>query len=118
MSNATRVARYRARHPERVRAGRLKHLAANPGYSTDKVRAYRTANLEKYAYSNHKSGAKQRGIEFLFTFVEWVTWWGIDFAHRGQGSNELCMARIGDVGPYHPDNVKKITTKENFEERP
>jgi hypothetical protein len=73
-------------------------------------------NQFKQKYYTQKCGAKCRGIEWHFTFDSWIEWWGEDFANRGNKSGQLVMARRGDVGPYHPDNVYKITCNENHSE--
>lgn len=68
-------------------------------------------------YDNAKWCAKERGIDWKFTYDTWIEWWGEDFALRGCRSNQLVMARNGDTGPYHPDNVHKVTARENHKER-
>lgn len=70
----------------------------------------------KQKYYTQKSGAKARNIEWQFTFEAWVEWWGNDIANRGNRSGQLVMARKGDTGPYHPDNVYKITANANHSE--
>jgi hypothetical protein len=72
--------------------------------------------LKRSRFWQQKGGAKKRGIEWHFTFEEWVEWWGEDFERRGSGKGKLVMARFGDTGPYHPDNVRKITHGENISE--
>lgn len=64
-------------------------------------------------YHAHKSRATRRGIEFLFTFKEWKTMWDNSGKIRGRASDEYCMARYNDVGPYSVDNVSIITNREN-----
>lgn len=64
-------------------------------------------------FVDQRNAAKQRGIEFLFTFEQWLEWWGLDLVNRGTKRDELCMARLGDIGPYHPDNCIKLTNFEN-----
>ena len=64
-------------------------------------------------YSDQMFKAKQRGIDWHFTYDEWVKWWGDDITNRGIGSNDLQMCRKNDTGPYHPNNVYKATTKQN-----
>ena len=100
---------WRADHAKQVRDARLRFNKAHPTYWQDR----RQANPIQAKYDNAKSCATRRGIPFLFTFVEWVAWWGDDIARRGRGSNDLCMARNGDIGPYHPDNVLKLTSGQN-----
>ncbi len=60
--------------------------------------------------------ARNRGIAFQFTIVEWWEWWQTDdrWRHRGVKGNGLVMARIGDVGPYSPSNVYCTTTAGNI----
>ena len=68
------------------------------------------------AYASQRKAAENRGIDWQFTYEEWVNWWGDDFDKRGKSSESLVMARKGDVGPYHPDNVDKKTAAENLAE--
>jgi len=81
------------------------------------IKAWRAVHPERYAYRTQLNNATRRGIEFLFTFEEWVTWWGDDFARRGRGKDDLQMCRIGDVGPYVMGNVNKRTHYQNKEEQ-
>jgi hypothetical protein len=67
-------------------------------------------------YHATKSDAKRRGIDWQFTFDSWLDWWGSDIVNRGPGPGQLVMARTGDIGPYHPSNVRKATTAENQNE--
>lgn len=64
-------------------------------------------------YNAHKSRAKRRGIPFLFTFEEWKHAWDTSGKTRGNKSNDYCMARHNDIGPYAIWNVSIITNKEN-----
>ena len=74
-------------------------------------------NERKYrAYADQKGAAMKRGIDWNFTYKEWVEWWGDDFENRGVGKNNLVMARYNDTGPYEKNNVKKITFSENVKE--
>ena len=59
---------------------------------------------------------KKRNIEWQFTFEEWLDWWGDDIHNRGILKGQLVMARYGDIGPYHPDNVRKTTVEDNVKE--
>lgn len=67
------------------------------------------------AFIEQRSGAAGRGIEFLFGLSEWWAWWQTEgrWERRGQGKHDYCMARFGDVGPYHPNNVYCATKSEN-----
>ena len=64
-------------------------------------------------YDNAKWCAKERNIEWQFTYDAWIEWWGEDIINRGPYKGQLVMARTGDTGPYHPDNVYKSTTSDN-----
>ena len=70
-------------------------------------------NKIKAAFEMQRYRAAYRGIDFLFTFEEWLEWWGDDIDKRGSGKNGLCMARNGDIGPYASWNVRKATISEN-----
>ena len=64
---------------------------------------------------------KQRGIEFNFTYEEWVAWWikhlGPNwFEKRGNCAGQYVMARKGDEGPYSVENVRCITCEQNSKE--
>ena len=67
-------------------------------------------------YANAKRCAKDRNIDWQFTYDTWEAWWGEDITKRGPYKGQLVMARHNDVGPYHPNNVKKITSSENLAE--
>lgn len=78
---------------------------------------------EYLAFLRHESGAAQRDIAFHFSYEDWCQWWkdnlGPDwFQKRGKTLGKYCMARNGDKGPYHPDNVRCITHSENSREQP
>ena len=70
----------------------------------------------KGKYCSQKCSANQRNIDWYFTYESWIHWWGDDIVNRGRARGQLVMARLGDTGPYHPDNVYKATTKENHNE--
>ena len=70
----------------------------------------------KSAFKWHKTNAERRGIEFLFSFVEWKEWW-IATGHweeRGVGKDKYCMCRNGDIGPYALWNVYCATNGKNL----
>lgn len=67
----------------------------------------------KRNYDQQRNAAKQRNIDFEFTYDEWISWWGDDIHKRGRTKNDLCMCRINDTGPYHPNNVYKATMSQN-----
>lgn len=70
----------------------------------------------RQAFNQHKSNAKMRGIEFLFTFEQWSDWWVATgkWEQRGRGRGKYCMRRHGDTGPYSIDNVFCGTNEENL----
>ena len=85
--------------------------ATNP----DRMREYRAKSPARNAYNSHKSGAKKRGIAFLFTFEQWWSVWETSgkWENRGVHIGEYCMARHGDTGPYAADNVRICLSSEN-----
>ena len=68
-------------------------------------------------YCKQRYSAGKRGIDWQFTYDEWVSWWGTDITKRGRGKGKLVMARTKDQGPYHPSNVRKETYENNIIER-
>ena len=79
--------------------------------------AWKAAHPKQIAYATQKSGAKRRGIPFLFTLDEWIKWWGDDYDLRGVTRYDICMARKGDTGPYEIGNVSKLTNYQNDQDR-
>lgn len=77
------------------------------------VAAYRAYCLQYHA-------AMQRGIAWDFDLPCWWDWWCWEdrWSRRGQGSDDLCMARFGDHGPYAPWNVYATTNRGNLRDRP
>jgi len=72
----------------------------------------------KGAFAQQRRDSNKRKIAFNFTFEEWISWWesnlGQDwFSKRGSRLGQYVMARLGDKGPYSPENVKCITSEEN-----
>ncbi len=71
--------------------------------------------MQKYLFQ--KFGAARRGIGWELTFEQWRDWWGDDIKNRGPRRGQLCMMRIGDVGPYSLANIRKGTTGQNGKTR-
>ena len=65
-------------------------------------------------FRRQRVGARHRGIEWQFTYEQWREWWGDDLERRGRGAKQLQMQRFGDIGPYHPHNVRKGTPADNM----
>ena len=69
-------------------------------------------------FHHQKSSAKSRGIDFVFTYDEWVVWWQMHLGSRWM-MRRVCkrgkyvMARKGDKGPYAPWNVECIKSEDN-----
>ena len=84
-----------------------------PPDGTVRSQTWRKKNPIRSAFLDQRCNARARGISFEFTFDEWVCWWAGDIDKRGCGANDLVMARHGDAGPYHPDNVYKSKASDN-----
>ena len=67
----------------------------------------------QWAFICQRQNARRRGIEFLFTFSDWLRTWGEAIELRGRGADALCMSRINDTGPYAEGNVEIITNRGN-----
>ena len=74
-----------------------------------------TKDIYRKRYTQHKSNAKMRGVEFLFAFDEWKDWWVATgkWEQRGKLRGQYVMRRHGDIGPYAVDNVFCGVTEEN-----
>lgn len=59
--------------------------------------------------------AKKRGIDFLLTFDQWLSWWQDTgkLELRGKRRGEYQMCRIGDTGPYSIENIYCDTVSNN-----
>ena len=73
-------------------------------------------SVARLRYNQHKGNAKKRGIEFEFTFEEWVEIWEPHWADRGGHSGGKVMCRTHDTGPYAPKNVRIDTPRGNAAE--
>lgn len=67
------------------------------------------------AYATQIANAKLRGVEWAMTFPEWVKVWRDSgrLAERRRG-NGYVMARHGDIGPYHVNNVYIALSVQNI----
>lgn len=70
--------------------------------------------LKEKFYSQKHTATTRRGIDWQFTYAEWLAWWGDDIHLRGRGKGKLVMARRGDTGPYSPDNCIKLLMEDNI----
>ncbi len=68
-------------------------------------------------FCTQRNHARHRGIEWRFSFEQWLEWWGDDLDRRGVGHDELQMQRIADAGAYEPGNVRKGYPKDNAKTR-
>lgn len=67
----------------------------------------------KYKYIRHRGHAKERGIEWLFTFDSWKKVWEDSGKIEDRGVTGYQMCRYNDTGPYSPDNVYIALGSEN-----
>lgn len=72
----------------------------------------------RFKFAHQRGAAKQRGIEWLLTFEEWMGIWDASgkFHLRGKQAHQYVMARRGDVGPYSADNVFICSASQNCRE--
>lgn len=101
-------------------ANKRKWYAANK----DRLKATKRLRMQKrratkpeQVYNDRMHRAEERGIEWLFTFESWWNIWKPFWKKRGRKSEDLCMARFEDKGPYSPENVRICTNRENHLER-
>ena len=69
----------------------------------------------KELYVNQEGQARDRGIEWLFTYEEWLEMWLVSgrWLERGKHEGEYQMCRIGDEGPYSKRNCYIATMEDN-----
>jgi hypothetical protein len=96
-----------------VKEQNRKYYLANKAKIAAKQKEWRESNPKRLAYAQQKDNASKRGIEFLFTFEQWLEFWGDDVILRGNSPDDLVMARRRDCGPYSPENCVKVSVSEN-----
>jgi hypothetical protein len=80
----------------------------------DKAAYYREwRKTPRGVFTDQRQSAHRRGIVWEMTFEQWLSVWGDKLPLRGRGSEQYCMARTGDKGPYAIWNVRVITGREN-----
>lgn len=59
------------------------------------------------AYRTQKYNARNRGVQFLLSFDQWLAIWRDSgkLDQRGRGIGKFCMSRRGDAGAYEVGNV-------------
>lgn len=69
-------------------------------------------------FQEQRKNAKERGIGWSLSFVEWCAAWKDSgkWSVRGRGKNGYCMARLSDSGAYAAGNVKICSNVENISE--
>lgn len=67
-------------------------------------------------YREQMDAAKARAIPWQMTFPVWVQLWVASgrWEERGTRKGQYVMARHGDEGPYHPENVSIQLGRENI----
>ena len=70
-----------------------------------------------YAWAKHRSQALFRHEQYLLTWEDWQQIWHNrdDFLARGRSSNDLCLARFDDQGPWSMDNVAVMTRRQHLQ---
>jgi len=83
---------------------------------------HKDKTIKKYPYEyrlkyySQRTMARKRDIPWHFDMHSWIAWWGSDIERIGRRKGCLCMARKGDEGPYHPDNVFKCDVGKNHKD--
>ena len=102
---------WRKQNKQRVVLANKEYYQRNKKQSAE--RGKRFANSPRGKYVTQRCRAKARNIGWLFTFESWIAWWGTDYAKRGLRTDQLCMCRRGDTGPYSPENCYKDSAPGN-----
>ena len=96
-------------------ANRLSHLVSLPPETHG---GFKRSETPYRQFCVQRASAKERGIEFKLSYVEWETWWR-DSGHydeRGKGTGKYVMARKGDIGAYELGNIECKLASENVRE--
>lgn len=85
-------------------------------YYEDYVKQYQKTPMGKYI--RQRANANRRGIRWEFTFDTWWNTWQASgkWEQRGTQSDQYCMSRILDDGPYSPSNVRIQTMRKNSQQ--
>ena len=89
---------------------RWQKLSDSLGFPVAEVKILRKRFFE------HKYNSKRRGVDFLFSFDEWVSCWKNSgkLEQRGCRKGYYVMGRRGGTGPYSLDNVEIILFEDNL----
>lgn len=69
-----------------------------------------------HRYKQQRLSAKNRGVEWKITLPQWWKIWSESGKWSECGTGKYGMARYGDIGPYHQDNVRILSQSENSKE--
>lgn len=67
----------------------------------------------KGKYARQKYDAKNRGIEFLLSYEEWINIWETSGKLEERSALGYCMCRFNDEGAYHKNNVYIALSSQN-----
>ena len=67
------------------------------------------------AWNEQRRNAKQRGITFKLTLLQFWKFWvqSGKWSQRGKRGHEYCMSRLNDTGAYEVGNIQVLTIAEN-----
>ena len=100
-------------------AGRLskaRYRASQKGIKAERAGAKAYTRTPKGKYCRQKIHARQRGIEWEFTFDLWWEMWEPHWENRGCTAGKFVMCRAADKGPYSPANCRIDTMENNIKE--
>jgi hypothetical protein len=82
---------------------------------TCKARKWRTRHPERALWLNLRKSAKKRGIPFCLGFEEFKAFCDREnfVARVGSGPEDATIDRREASGPYHIDNIRVLTNREN-----
>ena len=122
--NKARGIRYRATHPERVKAANSRKYFANREERMKQSVKWRKNNPYRYLLIIAKNRALRAGLEFRVT-VEDIVWpetcpiSGVTLLYGGAGKAPSCASldRIDNTKGYVPGNVAVVSLRMNFLKR-
>lgn len=114
-----KVRPHRLREQEACNARHLRKMGHSFSEHKRINQEYRIRGISPYEFFRlQRKNARQRAIEWQFTFADWWKVW-LDsgkWFERGNRAGQFVMARYGDVGPYSASNVRILTHNQNSAE--
>lgn len=96
---------WKRKNPERMSALRKNRYSKNAEKFRQEARDYRGRCQDISRYSQYKSGAKRRGLDFDLTYLEFMMFWQKPCQYCGSGIATIGIDRIDNTKGYSINNI-------------